>query len=82
LFDIDAPTGGVMPAAGDGGVIVCAGAAGAVGVAGGAGFAGAAAVAGRAGGLGMYSGPVWPHAVSRARQAISANGDFTIRITV
>jgi hypothetical protein len=45
----------------------------------------------RAGGLGMYSGPVWPQAdsklsVARAARAGtaagSANGDFTIRITV
>jgi hypothetical protein len=73
--------GGTVPAAGAGGLIVLGGAAGA-----GAG-AGAAAPA-RAGGLGMYSGPGWPQAdssvsVAKAvRAAGSANGDFTIRITV
>ena len=34
------------------------------------------------GAFGMYNGPVWPHADSRARLVRSANGDFTIRITV
>jgi hypothetical protein len=71
--------GGTVPAAGAGGLIVLGGAAGA--------GAGAAAPA-RTGGLGMYSGPGWPQAdssvsVAKAvRAAGSANGDFTIRITV
>jgi hypothetical protein len=85
LFEFD-PAGGVaVPAAGAGGVAVFTGVTGdwAGGVA-----AGVAAPA-RAGGLGMYSGPGWPQADSRASVASadnaaagSANGDFTIRITV
>jgi hypothetical protein len=53
--------------------------------AGAAGTVCAAGAALRTGGLGMYSGPVWPQADSVsniARPAGSANGDFTIRITV
>ena len=73
-----------VPAAGAGGLAVLTGRSGVeVGAAG----AGAPAPAG-AGGLGMYSGPGWPQADSSAsvakadRAAGSANGDFTIRITV
>jgi hypothetical protein len=67
LFAFEPEIGGVTPAAGAGGVI---------------GWAAGAGGAGRAGGFGRYRGPVWPQADSRARLVRSANGDFTIRITV
>jgi hypothetical protein len=87
LFEFDPAGGVIMPAAGAGGLTVLAGVAWFEGAAGPAGVPAAGVPAAvRAGGLGMYSGPVWPQADSRVARtkpaAGSANGDFTIRITV
>jgi hypothetical protein len=92
LFEFDPAGGVIMPAAGAGGLTVLAGVAWFEGAAGPAGVAAAGVAAAgapaavRTGGLGMYSGPVWPQADSRVARtkpaAGSANGDFTIRITV
>jgi hypothetical protein len=86
LFEFDPAGGVIMPAAGAGGLTVLAGVAWFAGdPAAGVPAAGVPAAV-RAGGLGMYSGPVWPQADSRVARtkpaAGSANGDFTIRITV
>jgi hypothetical protein len=86
LLAFEPPAGTVTPAAGAGGESWTAGAVAVALV-----FvvpAAAALVCGagiRAGGFGMVSGPVWPQADSAirvARLVRSANGDFTIRITV
>jgi len=78
------PRGPTTPAAGDGGELAVPMAAPTGGAASdGAGAAGTGFLA--AGTLGMYSGPVWPQADSVSNTSMpagSANGSFTIRITV